>query len=69
MNSSFKAGKRDIKLALSTNSNSAEANVLKANLEYLKANYRKSLKLLQTAYHTVQAARPQCLLNPVMCAS
>jgi len=54
LNSSFRNSKREIKAALNANSNNAEAAVLKANLEYLKANYRKSLKLLQTAYSTVQ---------------
>lgn len=51
---SYRSSKRDIKLALNADANSAEATVLKANLEYLKGNNRKSLKLLQTAYTAVQ---------------
>jgi len=54
MNRSFRSSKRDIKLALSVESNNPQATVLKANLEYLKANYRKALKLLQTACVEVQ---------------
>ena len=54
MNRSFRSSKRDIKLALSIESNNPQATVLKANLEYLKANYRKALKLLQTACVEVQ---------------
>ena len=48
LNQSFRSSKKEIKQALNVSAHSAEAMLLKANFEFLRGNYRKSLKLLHS---------------------
>jgi len=48
LNQSFRSSKKEIKQALNVSTHSAEAMLLKANFEFLRRNYRKSLKLLHS---------------------
>lgn len=59
LNQSFRSSKKEIKQALSASAHSPEAMLLKANFEFLRQNYRKSLKLLHSVSKTnLASAKP-----------
>eukprot|EP00658_Telonema_sp_P-2_P023110 TRINITY_DN19253_c0_g1_i6.p1 TRINITY_DN19253_c0_g1~~TRINITY_DN19253_c0_g1_i6.p1 ORF type:complete len:387 (-),score=108.69 TRINITY_DN19253_c0_g1_i6:169-1329(-) len=56
LNQSFRSSKKEIKQALNLSPQGSEPTLLKANFEYLRQNYRKSLKLLHSVSKGQDAA-------------
>ncbi|KAG6549039.1 hypothetical protein Mapa_009482 [Marchantia paleacea] len=63
----LKATKREVKSALNLSRDHLTALLLKAQLEYSRANYRKAIKLLTTCSSRVEAGRTALFLSNLGC--